>query len=424
MCRMREKNKRNKTWFVVNTVILAVIVVYIGLTVYANMGVAVNEQYVSPRIIQNDHSVCAQIIPAPYYRTTLTSKEQKLYDAYRYAYETGNNTFTIKGSFSQQEVDNTLAALKADYPIFTMSTAPYESAPPSNDRVFSCSIFGINIPVFRIFGTYTNFSISPKELENVQKAQEGMQKAQQIAAQSPHFNSQAEQARYFYDYLIQNTEYEDDPQFHDASTFYTITDALVEGKSNCDGIANAYLALCRYAGIECFKVYYNPEDLGKDSGHVWNIVNLDGQYYHVDVSHGRNLYDEYAQECPNEKIIPYEYFANTGQQIYHRGETIHPQIESVIPPCNNASLYQSSFDVTLTGSNYQDAVSMISAAYQQNKQENKTYVSCCCSSEEILENLYNDFSGALGDALLERMNGDSSLKLKANFTDNTCYFYF
>lgn len=57
-------------------------------------------------------------------------------------------------------------------------------------------------------------------------------------------------------------------------------DALILRESNSEGLALAYVEMCHQLEIECLAVY------GQMSGsdHCWNIVKIDGDYYHVDVS--------------------------------------------------------------------------------------------------------------------------------------------
>ena len=51
---------------------------------------------------------------------------------------------------------------------------------------------------------------------------------------------------------------------------------LVEGRAACQGYAEAYRALCLEAGLECTVVSAtNPN-------HAWNLVRVDGSWYHVD----------------------------------------------------------------------------------------------------------------------------------------------
>ncbi|MBR0208118.1 MAG: transglutaminase domain-containing protein [Oscillospiraceae bacterium] len=57
-------------------------------------------------------------------------------------------------------------------------------------------------------------------------------------------------------------------------------DALIQGESNSEGLALAYVELCHQLGIECRIVH------GQYDGvvHCWNVIRLNGSWYHVDVS--------------------------------------------------------------------------------------------------------------------------------------------
>lgn len=66
--------------------------------------------------------------------------------------------------------------------------------------------------------------------------------------------------------------------------------ALVLGRANCLGFASAFQLLMDLAGVECVTVYgaaYQSKDF-----HAWNMVCLDGDWHHVDVSwdRGRGSY--------------------------------------------------------------------------------------------------------------------------------------
>lgn len=56
--------------------------------------------------------------------------------------------------------------------------------------------------------------------------------------------------------------------------------AIVEGNADSLGIALAYAALCRAVGIECLVVNGSMDE----EDHSWNIIKIEGRYYHVDVS--------------------------------------------------------------------------------------------------------------------------------------------
>lgn len=60
----------------------------------------------------------------------------------------------------------------------------------------------------------------------------------------------------------------------------TAYDALVIRQSNSEGVACAFKALCDKLGIECMVV---SGRMGK-ADHYWNIVKVENDYYHVDIS--------------------------------------------------------------------------------------------------------------------------------------------
>lgn len=86
--------------------------------------------------------------------------------------------------------------------------------------------------------------------------------------------SEAEKAYVAYNYLKRVCTVSDTA--HD-NTAYA---ALIEGTANSEGIAFAYVALCNKLDIEC-KIVYGQRQW---EDHCWNIVKIDGDYYHVDVS--------------------------------------------------------------------------------------------------------------------------------------------
>ncbi len=74
------------------------------------------------------------------------------------------------------------------------------------------------------------------------------------------------------EYLAENCAYAEESSRNDAYA------ALVEKSANSEGMALAYVELCRRLSVPCQIVYgqYNREN------HCWNIVEIDGAYYHID----------------------------------------------------------------------------------------------------------------------------------------------
>ena len=61
---------------------------------------------------------------------------------------------------------------------------------------------------------------------------------------------------------------------------YDLYGTLVKGLAVCSGYMEAYMMLCTMAGLPCYWIF----GLGAGGPHGWNIVKLDGKYYHVDTT--------------------------------------------------------------------------------------------------------------------------------------------
>lgn len=76
------------------------------------------------------------------------------------------------------------------------------------------------------------------------------------------------------EYLTVNCRYDLEGKRNEAYS------ALIERSADSEGLALAYVELCRELDVDC-QIVYGQEDWVE---HCWNIVELDGGYYHVDIS--------------------------------------------------------------------------------------------------------------------------------------------
>lgn len=92
--------------------------------------------------------------------------------------------------------------------------------------------------------------------------------------------SDLEKALYLHDFLCLNCSYSV------GTSNYTAYDALVLKKAACQGYAQAYLYLLKQAGIESYMVYSSA------LCHAWNLVRINNEFYHVDVT-----WDDPVPDC-------------------------------------------------------------------------------------------------------------------------------
>lgn len=86
-----------------------------------------------------------------------------------------------------------------------------------------------------------------------------------------------------FDYLTTTCTY--DMEIRHAENAYG---ALVNGRAKCDGVAYAVTWALRELDVPCLSVAGYPSD--GSIGHAWNLVELDGTYYTLDVT--ANLYED------------------------------------------------------------------------------------------------------------------------------------
>lgn len=107
-----------------------------------------------------------------------------------------------------------------------------------------------------------------------------------------------------HDYIINNAKY--DYQNYLSNTIpdesFEEYGCLVLGVAVCEGYAKAMKLLCDLSGLECMLVMGKSTNNYADEGHAWNIVKIDGEYYHVDVTNN----DPVTRDGSN--ILTYQYF--------------------------------------------------------------------------------------------------------------------
>lgn len=115
--------------------------------------------------------------------------------------------------------------------------------------------------------------------------------------------SEYEVVKFFYDKLASEIEYNEN-----AENLRDIYGALVDKSTVCGGYARAFSYLCSKVGIESMTT------LGdfNETPHMWNMVKIDGNWYHVDVTSGNAMNTDFP-------YIRYDYFCVTDDIInkYH-----------------------------------------------------------------------------------------------------------
>ena len=91
--------------------------------------------------------------------------------------------------------------------------------------------------------------------------------------------SQYDKALYLHDYLAQRVSYA-----YGTTDNMTAYGALINGSAGCVGYAKAYQYLLQQAGITAWMVMGTATSSNGTENHAWNVANLDGGWYYIDVT--------------------------------------------------------------------------------------------------------------------------------------------
>lgn len=139
--------------------------------------------------------------------------------------------------------------------------------------------------------------------------------------------TELEKEKYVYDYIFNNCVYNETDTMSGS-----VYGALIKRKGRCEAICKSFMWCMSEVGIECMCVSgeqnWNTESLY--SSHSWNIVKINGEYYHLDLT-----VDSIPLEN-DEKRPPNYGFFNVDDDYISEGREIYDLFTSLgVPKCNS-----------------------------------------------------------------------------------------
>ncbi|MBE5911840.1 MAG: hypothetical protein E7276_11855 [Pseudobutyrivibrio sp.] len=237
---MKKLVKLLKEKRIICSLVLALLVLYSPMSIV----VQASESY--------SNTLCA-------YKNLLSAQEIAVYNqVYSAILDYNSSLFRLEEPLLESDLEDTMNALFNDHPeLFWVNTA-YKYAVDSNNVVHKIQL---------------NFGISESDFTNVQASYENAVKT--IVSEAAAYSSAVDREKYIYDKICSMNTYNECSAMNQSA--YS---ALTSGSSVCAGYARAFQIACLQSGIPCYYV----TGTSRGQNHAWNIVQIDGKYYNVDLT--------------------------------------------------------------------------------------------------------------------------------------------
>ncbi len=242
----------------------------------------------------------------PYYYTQLSRSEQVAYQAMLQGLNSLAAEFQVP-RLSSTALSEVFFRLRLDHPeLFWAVSFQYRFYPESPHVIF--------IPEYLF------------DRSKIREHQRAMTARVQRLARPATNLTDWEKEKYIHDFICTQVRYDKlkKPYSHE------IIGPLGQGVGVCEGIAKSVKVLCDALGLWCMIALCgnNPEK-GIKYRHTWNIVRIDGVYYHLDATFDGSLCK--PDEEGNRPEIRYDYFNLNDTAIFRD----HEPLIAPAPTCTN-----------------------------------------------------------------------------------------
>ncbi len=171
----------------------------------------------------------------------------------------------------------------------------------------------------------------------------------QWLSEAPTDGSDYAKAKYVYERLITNVDYD-----IDSPNNQNIISVFLGGATVCQGYADAVNVLLQAMGVQ--SVIVTGE--ANNESHAWNMVRLDGDYYYMDVTWGNSRY--LNADATEGNMINYAYLNVTSEEIAqtHRNQVVFELPDCTAVKCNyynQEQRYFTEWDIDAIGTVFTEA---------------------------------------------------------------------
>ncbi len=294
------------------------------------------------------------VITRPYSYYTLDDKYSSLYDKLVSALENCEESvsFSTSEQITFDDIFNTYQLIYNDqYTLFYISPT-IEYVEDLTSGYVKTMKFSYNYPVDEI-------SQMKEEIET---------EADKILSKVNGEMSDYEIVKLFHDSIITSCRYSGE-----AENPNNIYGCLVDKEALCQAYSQTFTYLCHRSGINALVV------LGvANEPHMWNLVEMDGEYYHIDLT-----WDDPDRDA-NPDSVRYDYFGLTDKRIRELRQVDDYDYEI---PAANGTKYQYYYFNGLVAASVDDAKRIISDETIKAARTGSSTVQFMCENEESFDQI-------------------------------------
>lgn len=209
--------------------------------------------------------------------------------------------------------------------------------------------------------------------------------------------SDFEKALFAHDYIVNNFEYDDSYTYRDVYNFFK------KGTGVCESYTKLFTGIMKELGVYSTSLVAPQSDKMREP-HTWNIVRIDGEFYHLDTT--------WDDAMPNGEVISHSNFLLSDKGIEkteHYGYTLNNG--DVSPKCNSTK-YESSFVNAVTSTfEYANGKWYFVG---ENSKDNKYYLSSVNASGNCFDDTSVENKACIDEVW--RIIGDDTKHWVGNFT--------
>ena len=167
-----------------------------------------------------------------------------------------------------------------------------------------------------------DYMFEKKKIKEHQKALQG--RVSRLTRPAGEMKTELDKELYIHDFICSSVTYDKLKK----SYSHEIIGPLQQGVGVCEGIAKTVKLLCDELGIACIIAVCDadPEN-GLKYRHAWNVIRIQGKWYHLDVTYDNSL-GRYGQNR-------FDYFNLEDKKIFRD----HRQVMYPVPACTDGNRF-------------------------------------------------------------------------------------